>query len=132
MIERLPAGSSRHDESLFKILERLAGEGYLQNTQQFVGCESHFLQISSFVNIMCSMENLEKLTSHACHLTLEDLARVFQSCSKLSELNILVTDFEMDQDVKNQLRPGFQRLRRFFIVCFMDNFSWPVIQEMLT
>jgi len=46
------------DDSLFNILERLAGEGYLQNNQQFGEFESCFLPISPFVEVVCSMKNL--------------------------------------------------------------------------
>ena len=68
-------------------------------------------------------------------LKLEDLATVFQSCSKLSELNIKATGLqmdEMDEVLFDQLRSGFRRLRHLCIVSSIVNDTWPVIQKMLT
>jgi hypothetical protein len=127
-IGRLP------DENVFDILERLADEGYLKNNQQLKEFESCFLPISPFVEVICSMKNLEKLNLEY-DLTLEHLALVFQSCSKLVELNISAFEFEMDkmtEDLIDKLRPGFQRLRCLDLFCFIDNDSWPRFQEMLT
>ena len=130
MIERLP------DESNFNILERLAGEGYLQNTQKFTELESYFLHISPFVKVICSLKNLKKLDLYCeCERTLEDLARVFQSCSKLTELNTSAFGCKMDEmteDLIDKLRPGFQRLRRLDILCSINNDSWLGFQKMLT
>ena len=81
------------------------------------------------------MKNLEKLSSNGHFLTLEDLARVFQSCSKLVELDIFVFEFEMDEvddDLVDQLRPGFQRLRRLDLEYFIDDDTWPGFQQLLT
>ena len=78
------------------------------------------------------MKNLEKLTSIAYHLTLEDLVRVFQSCSKLIELSINTSDSFMDEHIENLLRTGFQRLRRLHLGWNVVNYPWPVLQEMLT
>ena len=122
-IERPP------DESFLKILERLAEKGYLQNTQQFKGFPFAF----SFVPIICSMKNLEKLTLKTYHLTLKDLAPVFQSCSNLIVLNIFATGSEIDEMGEvliDQLRSGFRRLRR--VDCSIVNNSWPGIPEMLS
>jgi hypothetical protein len=125
--------NNERDESLVKIVERLAEKGYFQNTRQFIGFESDLSNISSFVKIICSMKNLEKLTSNADHQTLGDLALVFQSCSKLIELDISTYKFELDKmdgALIDQLRPGFQRLRCLDLYCSMV--SWSGIQEMLT
>ncbi len=116
----------------YKIVERLAEKGYFQNTQQFIGFESDLSNISSFVKIICSMKNLEK-SSLPDHLTLGDFALVFQSCSKLIELDISASEFELDKmdgALIDQLRPGFQRLRCLYLDCSMV--SWAGIQEMLT
>jgi glutaredoxin-related protein len=121
------------DERLFKILERLAENGYLQNTRQFEGARADLSNISSFVKIICSMNNLEKLISLTDHLTLRDLALVFQSCSKLAELHIPTLKFEfdkMDGVLIDHLRPGFKRLRCLELECSMV--LWAGIQEMLT
>ena len=75
------------------------------------------------------MKNLEQLDLH-CDLTLEDLALVFQSCSKLVVLDIYIHQFEMGEVVIDQLKPGFQRLRRLNLECAIV--SWAGIQEMLT
>ena len=125
--------NNERDESLVKIVERLAEKGYFKNTQQFIGFESDLSNISSFVKIICSMKNLEKLTSNADHQRLGDLALVFQSCSKLIKIHIPTLKFEfdnMDGALIDQLRPGFQRLRCLDLDCSMV--LWAGIQEMLT
>ena len=53
-IERPP------DESFLKILERLAEEGYLQNNRK-LDVDFDFSSNSRFVEVICSMENLETL-----------------------------------------------------------------------
>ena len=124
----------RPDESLFKILERLAVERYLQNNRKFIAT-CNWSRTSRFVEVISSMKNLETLNSFGHYLTPEFLARVFQSCSKLIELDI--ANFgretrEIAENLKNQLKSGFQRLRYFSFLCFITNDSWPRIQEMLT
>jgi hypothetical protein len=131
-IKRVPDKRYRlPDERVFNILERLAGEGYLINTQHLRDIGSYLLNNSSFVQVICSMKNLEKLELDY-DLTLEDLAHVFQSCSKLIELEITAFECKMDEDIKNQLRPGFQRLRRLHLGWNVDNDLLTVMQEMLT
>jgi hypothetical protein len=127
-IDRLP------DESLFNILERLAREGYLQNNRR-LDLQFDCSCSSRFVELICSMKNLESLDLDEHDLTPDDLAHVFQSCSKLIEMDIAIEKYktyEMAEYLKNQMRPGFQKLRRLDLVCFIDNDSWPVIQEILT
>jgi hypothetical protein len=122
------------DKNIFKILERLAEKGYLQNNQQFVEIQSCVFHMSSFFEAICSMKNLATLNLDY-NLTLEDLAHVFQSCSKLTELRISASEFEMDEmdeDLFNQLRSGFQRLRCLDLEYFIDGDSWRGFQEMLT
>jgi hypothetical protein len=121
------------DESLLKILERLAGEGYLQNNRR-LNVEFDCSQSFRFVELICSMKNLKTLRLFGKEMTLEDLARVFQSCSKLNDLFIPANGRKMSEvaeHLKNQLRPGFQKLRRLGLKQIDDD-SWPVIQEMLT
>jgi hypothetical protein len=144
-LERVP------DESFRKILERLAGGGFLQNNRQFIvhvhwrleGAEFNWARSSRFIEVICSMKNLESLylldhawsSSHELCMKPEDLALVFQSCSKITDLRITTTEdgmSKMPEHVKNQLRSSFQKLRYFGFRCFIDNDSWPVIQEMLT
>jgi hypothetical protein len=64
------------DEYLINILGRPATEGYLQNNHELGLCGLHRSQL---VEVICSMENLEKL-DFECSLTLKDLPHVFQSC----------------------------------------------------
>jgi len=96
--------------------------------------ENNFLPSPQLVEVISSMKNLEKLDLDF-NLTLEVLACVFQSCSKLVELHI-TTDgcemLEMAEHLKDQLRSVFQKLRCLNLVCFIDNGSWPVIPKMLT
>ena len=122
------------DESLFKILERLANEGYLLNNRKLIvkfgGAAS-----SRFEKLICSMKNLETLNLHSYDVTLVVLAQVFQSCSKIIELNMWIWGFERREKaehLKTKLKPGFQKLRYFAFECFIDYDSWPVIQEMCT
>ena len=115
---------------MFKIVEQLAEKGYFQNTQQFHRNQFSLYNNSSFVKIIRSMKKLEILTTDAHYLTLEDLALVFQSCSKLVVLDIYIHQFEMGEVVIDQLKPGFQRLRRLNLECAIV--SWAGIQEMLT
>ena len=87
------------------------------------------------VELICSMKNLETLHLLNYQLSPEALAHMFQSCSKITDLRFMATEDEMskmDEHLKNQLRPSFQRLRLLGFLCFLDNDSWPVIQEMLT
>jgi hypothetical protein len=117
-----------------KILERLAEEGYLQNTQQFHEYQFGLPYMSPFFEVLCSMKNLKYLYL-SYHLTLEALAHVFHSCSKLTELRISTSGIEMGEmgeELFNQLRTGFQRLTYLDLEYFINNDSWPGFQEMLT
>ena len=127
-IGRLP------EDSLFNILERMAGEGYLQNNRN-LAVDFDFSSNPRFVEMICSMRNVESLDLNEHDLTPDVLAHVFQSCSKLIELCIATQKYktlEMGEHRKNQLRPGFQNLRLLDLVCFIDNDTWSVIQEMMT
>jgi len=121
-------------ESLLKILERLAREGYLQNNRQ-LDAEFDGASSSRIVELICSMKNLESLNVYEHDLTPDVLAQVFQSCSKLTELHIATRNYktlEMAEHLINQLRSGFQKLRHLDLVCFINGESWPGIQEMMT
>jgi hypothetical protein len=122
------------DESLLKLLERLAGEGYLQNNRR-LDVHFGFSCSSRFVEVICSMKNLESLDLDEDEIAADVLAHVFQSCSKLTNLHTATYDYktlEMDERLKNKLRLGFQKLRCLRLYCFIDEGWWPVIQEMLT
>ena len=132
-------GTVLHDDSFLKILELLAEEGYLQNIRQFLcyltsAITLNFSRSSRFVELICSMTNLQTLDIVGRELTPDVVARVFQSCSKLTNLHIWIHNcktLEMDEHLKNQLRSGFQRLRRLYLE-YPHNGTWPAIQEMLT
>ena len=53
-IGRLP------EDSLFNILERMAGEGYLQNNRN-LAVDFDFSSNPRFVEMICSMRNVESL-----------------------------------------------------------------------
>jgi len=120
--ERIP------DENLITILGRLPVGGYLQNIRKLGLSGLHRPQL---VEVICSMKNLKKLVSE-CSLTLEDFSHVFQSCSKLIELDFWPACQLFEMDLKNYLRPGFQKLRRLDLGYLHSKISWPVIQEMCT
>ena len=83
VLTRLP------DESLFKILERLAIEGYLRNNRKLKCSDSD--DGSRMGELICSMENLETWDfdldfNH--ELSPMALVQVFQSCAKITKLRI--------------------------------------------
>ena len=125
-MDRLP------NERLFRILERLAEEGFLQNNRK-LDVQLNCPRNSRFFEVICSMKNLETLSLIDYNLTLDALAQVCQSCPKLTDLHIAATKLVMCEHLKQQLRPAFQRLRKFALECgFHYIYSWPVIQEMCT
>jgi hypothetical protein len=80
------------------------------------------------------MKNLESLNLHN-EMKLEQLVPLFLSCPKLVELGlelIVREKPEMDEQQKNVLVKGFQRLKVMNLTSRINNDSWPVIGEMLT
>ena len=70
-----------------------------------------------------------------CEMKLEQLVPLFGSCPKLVELDlelIVGKELEIDEQQKNVLVQGFQRLEQFGLKSLIDNDSWPVIREMFT
>ena len=136
-IEGLP------DKNLLKILKHLEEKGSLQNNQQLKHVSFESYQSSPFLEVqqvmICFMKNLEKLDL-SYKLTLEDLTRVFQSCSKLVELDIATDGCKTHKMTLHeiiQLRSGFQRLRRLKLTIvpsttFRGRGSMDFLQEMLT
>jgi hypothetical protein len=127
------------DKSSLIILKRLADGGYFQNNRRmFVKFDCLF--IARLFRIICSMNNLETLHLLECNLTLtEDLPHLFRSCPKLTELHVRLSDSNrddserfkrMNEDVRNELRPGFQRLRLVEFHWVID--SCPEFQEIFT
>jgi hypothetical protein len=124
-----------NDVSSLITLERLADGAYLENNRQMY-LDRWVSSIPRLFRVICSMTNLEKLHFFNCNLTdtvLKDLACVFQSCPKLTELHLILfrsLKLEMNGDLKKDLRPGFQRLRVFELHFGID--SWLVMQEIFT
>jgi hypothetical protein len=87
------------------------------------------------------MTHLETLSLLNWKLSLtEDLLQLFRSCPKLTELRLKLDDchkLEMNEELKNELRSGCQRLR-LFDVEFMSQWihrdieCWPAIQGIFT
>ncbi len=80
------------------------------------------------------MTHLGKLNLLDWHLTLaKGVPKLFQSCPTLIELRLRIVksqELEMNEELKNELRPGFQRLRLLELKWHID--SWPVLQEIMT
>jgi hypothetical protein len=78
------------------------------------------------------MTHLEKLSLLEWKLRLtEHLPQLFRSCPKLTELHLKLDDWlKMDEEIKDELRLGFQRIRLFEV--HWDISAWPVIQELFT
>jgi len=119
-------------------LRRLVDGGYFQSTRQVI-VDSEWPSIPRFCRVICSMTNLEKLELLHLKMTLtEDLALLFQSCPKLTELHLRLCDsnrfdrqmLESNEELLSELRSGFERLR-FFELKWEIN-SWPVIQGIFT
>jgi hypothetical protein len=112
-------------------LKRLVARGLLKNIRE-MGVNSCGLSDPLICRVICSMTHLEKLSFAECQLT-EDLAPLFRSCPKLTELHVTIVKSqksEMIEELKNELRSGFQTLRLLELdSCFI---SGPAIQEMLT
>ena len=120
-------------------LGRLVKGGYFRNTRQLI-VDSWWPSILLFFRVICSMTALEKieLLNWKLILTEEDLAQLFQSCLKLTELHLALNGstrfdcqmLEANEELENKLRPGFERLRLFELNWDID--SWPVIQRIFT
>jgi hypothetical protein len=121
-------------ERLLNILGHLAEKRILENSRKLI-VGSDFSHNPRFIDVICSMKNLETLDLWNCKLKLEQLPCVFSSCQKLVKLvlrPLTCNNWGMDEDLKNELRPGFQRLQSFRFKCHIYNHMWPVIQEILT
>jgi hypothetical protein len=115
------------------VLERLADGGYFQNNREVIvnWCWPSVPRFSRFLH---PMTKLEKLSLLKWDLTLtEDVPQLFRSCPTLTELHLRLFEsqkVEMNEELKNELRSGFQRLQLLELHWFID--SWPLIQEMFT
>ncbi len=123
------------DESRLIILDRLADGGYFQNNRQLI-LSSWWSSISRLFQVISYMTHLEKISLLHWKLKLtltEDLLQMFRSCPKLTELHLQLVErrkLEMGEELKNELRSGFQRLQLFELHWYID--SWPAIQEILS
>ena len=116
-----------------QVFERLVEGGFFTNNRRLsVTC--HWSLAPQYCRDICCMKNLEILNLN-CEMKLEQLVPLFWSCPKLVKmaLELIVREkLEMDEQQKNVLVQGFQRLKFFHFEGHIDNDSWPVIREMLT
>jgi hypothetical protein len=121
-----------HDSRL-KVLERLATGGFFKNNRQMI-VYFNWKSIPRLFRVLRCMNNLETLSLLDWELTLtEDVPQFLQSCPKLTALRIRLLEIEkleMNNDLKNELRSGFQRLQ--LLELKWDTDSWPVIQDIFT
>ena len=122
-------------DSRLIMLERLSDGGFLKNNRQMI--VTNYCGPSSiprFFRLILSMNNLETLSLSEWKLTLtEDVPQLFRSCPKLTELRLKLAEsqkLEKNEELKNELRSGFQRLRLFELHWGID--SWPEIQKIFT
>ena len=116
-----------------QVFERLVEGGFLANNCK-LSVECHWSDIPQYCRDICSMKKLEVLSLKRV-LKLEQLVPLFGSCPKLVELDlelIVGKELEIDEQQKNVLVQGFQRLEQFGLKSLIDNDSWPVIREMFT
>ena len=104
-------------ESYLITLERLIDGGYFQYNRKMIA-DSLWPSIPRFFQVICSMTNLEKLilSDQTVTLTEENIASLLQSCPKLTELQLKLSEgqeLEISEELKNELRPGCQQLRFF-------------------
>jgi hypothetical protein len=115
------------------ILERLAARGFFKNNRQMI-VSSSWPCIPRLCRILCSMADLETLNLLNWKLRLtQDVPQLFRSCPKLTELHLKIDGrqrLKMNEEIKNELRPGFQRLRLFELEWGIN--SLPVVEEIFT
>jgi hypothetical protein len=121
------------DDSCRIILERLVDDGYFQNNRQLI-LSSWWSSLLRLFQVISSMTHLEKISLLHWKLTLaEDLLQMFRSCPKLTELHLELVEsqmLQMNEELKNELRSGFQRIQLLELHWYID--SCLIIQEILT
>ena len=128
-----------HNEALqskcYEIFKRLVDDGVLKNNLEMsVTCYS-WSHIPQLLENICSMKKLHTLELSNCEITLEQLSTLFRSCPDLVELSMeldVEQKLEMDDNLKNDLRRGFQKLKILIFYGHIDNDSWPAIKEIVT
>jgi hypothetical protein len=121
-----------NDENRLITLERLADGGYFRNTR-LVTVNWRWPSVTQLSRVICYMTNLEKLSLLEWGLPLTKVPQLFRSCHNFTELRMAVVDrqkLEITEGLKNELRPGFQRLKIFELENWIN--SWPAIQEIFT
>jgi hypothetical protein len=114
-------------------LDRLAAGGFFKNNRQLI-VRDYWPSFQRLCRVLRSMTDLETLSLLNWKLSLtQGLPQLLRSCPKLTELRLKLVEsqkVEMDEDLQNELRPGFERLR--LVELELDIESCPVIQEILT
>ena len=114
-------------------LDRLEAGGFLKNNRQMIVVD-YWPSFQRLCRVLRSMTDLETLSLLEWKLSLtQGLPQLLRSCPKLTELRLKLVEnryVEMDVDLENELRPGFQRIR--LLDLYWDIESGPVIQEILT
>ena len=122
-------------KNLLKILELLVDEGFLKNNCELVMSSADCVVAqfegrtlgSRYLQVIYSMNNLEKLVILEYDMTVADLAHLFQSCPNIIHLHLKLFRhdiLESKNDLsQNQLRLGFQKLQHLKIVgdCYSEN-----------
>ena len=115
-------------KNLLKILELLVDEGFLKNNCELVMSSADCVVAqfegrtlgSRYLQVIYSMNNLEKLDIMEFDMTYRDLARLFQSCPNITHLHLKVVCQDIwntkDDLSQNQLRLGFQKLQLLEII----------------
>ena len=120
------------DKSRLNTLEWLVDRGYFQNNRQMI--VNSWWQSIRFFRFILSMNNLAKLSLlHWTLILTQAVPQLFRSCPKLTELHLRLLEsqeLEMNEDLKNELRTGFQKIRLCELICKIG--SWQIMQEMFT
>ena len=110
-------------KNLLKILELLVDEGFLKNNCELVISSADCMVAqfegrtlgSRYLQVIYSMNNLEKLVILEYDMTVADLAHLFQSCPNIIHLRLKLFRqdlWDMKDDLSlNQLILGFQKLQ---------------------
>ena len=114
-------------KNLLKILELLVDEGFLKNNCELVISSADCMVAqferrtlgSRYLQVIYSMNNLEKLVILEYDMTVADLAHLFQSCPNISHLRLKLFRHDILESkndlLQNQLRLGFQKLQHLQI-----------------
>ena len=126
IIGRSSSFNETKHHSYLNTLERLVERNYFQNNRKMIA-NSWGRSVYRIHPVICSMTNLEIFTfvdwettpglfPSTVYLTEEDLACLLQSCPKLTELQLKLSEaqkLEISEELKNELRSGCQQLRFF-------------------